>query len=168
MSDDPAEAVEVSVAKGVVAQLAAANLSRPITPVRSWADWIAPLETDNTCKEDVLYVDVVPVATAQEVEASSRATLAYTVPIDIAVRRKFGPDWQDQETLRINVREVDAMMFLVQEIHELFTLARMQDFEAGTWLETKRLVAPHKPHLRDLRQFTGIVRVTFRVDRKLA
>jgi hypothetical protein len=165
--DDPAEAVEVSVAKAVVSQLAAASLSRAFTPIRSWADWVRPLEDDDKCEEDKLYVDVVPVATAQEIEASSRATLAYTCPIDIAVRRKFSPKFQDQDTLRINVREVDALMFLVQEIHELFTLARMQDFEAGTWMETRRLVAPHKAHLRDWRQFTGIVRVTFRADRKL-
>lgn len=167
MSDEPKEGVEVSVAKGVVAQLAAATLSRKIDPVRSWADWVQPLETDDTCKEDVLYVDVVPVATALEVEPGARGKIKYTCPIDIAVRRKFGPEWQDNETLRINVREIDAMMFLVQEIHEAFTLARMTSFEAGTWVGTKRLVAPLKAHLRDKRQFTGIVRVTFRVDRDL-
>lgn len=168
MSDEPDEAVEVSVAKAVVGQLAAAKLSREIAPVRSWADWVRPLEDDDKCKEDVLYVDVVPVATALEVEASSREKLMYTCPIDIAVRRKFGAKWQEPDTGRINVRELDAMMFLVQEIHELFTLARMQEFEAASWQETKRLVAPLKSHLRDMRQFTGIVRVTFRVDRKLA
>lgn len=167
MSDDPNEAVEVSVAKAVVSQLAAAKLSREFLPVRSWADWVQPLEDDDKCKEDTLYVDVVPVATAQEIEASSRNTLAYTVPIDIAVRRKFSPQWQDQVTGRISVGEVDAMMYLVQEIHEEFTLARMCDFPSGAWQETRRVVAPHKPHLRDMRQFTGIVRVTFRVDRKV-
>lgn len=167
MSDEPAEAVEVSVAKAVISQLAAARLSQPIDPVRSYADWVQPLEVDDTQKEDQLYVDVVPVATAQEVESSSRNTVAYTVPIDIAVRRKFGPKWQDTETGRVAVREVDTLLYLVQEIHELFTLTRMTDFEAGAWQETRRIVAPLKQHLRDLRQFTGIVRVTFRVDRKV-
>jgi hypothetical protein len=166
--DEPNEAVDVSVAKAVVSQLAAATLSRTITPVRSWADWVQPLELDDKSIEDQLYVDVVPVATALETETSSRATLAYTCPVDIAVRRRFSTKFQDRDTLRINVREVDALMYLVQEIHEEFTLARMQDFEAGAWMETKRLVAPLKSHLRDMRQFTGIVRVTFRVDRKVA
>lgn len=164
MSD---EAVEVSVAKAVVSELAAATLSQMIAPVRSWADWVQPLETDDTCKENTLYIDVVPVATAQEIEASSRSTLAYTCPIDIAVRMKFGADRQDQDTGRIAIDQVDSLMQLVQEIHELFTLARMQDFDAAAWQGTKRLVAPHKPHLRDMRQFTGIVRVSFRVDRKV-
>jgi hypothetical protein len=161
------EAVEVSVAKAVVTELAAATLSQKITPVRSWADWVQPLETDDTCKENTLYVDVVPVATAQEVEASSRSTLRYTCPIDIAVRKKVGADRQDEDTGRIVIEEIDSLMVLVQEIHELFTLARMQDFDAAAWQGTKRLVAPHKPHLRDMRQFTGIVRVSFRVDRKV-
>ena len=43
MSD---EAVEVSVAKAVVSELAAATLSQTISPVRSWADWVQPLETE--------------------------------------------------------------------------------------------------------------------------
>jgi hypothetical protein len=164
MSD---EAVEVTVAKAVVSELAAATLSQKITPVRSWADWVQPLEVDDTCKENTLYVDVVPVATAQEIEASSRSTIAYTCPVDVAVRMKFGADRQDQDTGRIAIEEVDALMLLVQEIHERFTLTRMQDFDAAAWQGTKRLVAPHKPHLRDIRQFTGIVRVSFRVDRKV-
>ena len=56
----------------------------------------------------------------------------------------------------------------LQEIHEHFTLERMQSFDAASWSGTKRLVAPHKPHLREFRQFTGIVRVTFIAHQKVA
>ena len=161
-------AIEVSIANAVVVDLATANLSQSFTPVRSYADWVQPLEHDDTLKERTLYVDVVPVATGLEIEAASQATLAYTCPIDIAVRYKFGQDTMNNDTGRIELAEIDKLMLLVQEIHEHFTLERMQSFDAASWSGTKRLVAPHKPHLREFRQFTGIVRVTFNAHQKVA
>lgn len=152
----------------MVSDLSAATLSQSFTPVRSYADWVQPLEVDDTLKESTLYVDVVPVATSQEIEAASQSTLAYTSPVDVAVRYKFGQDKLNADTGRIELSEIDGLLLLVQEIHELFTLQRMQSFEPATWSGTKRLVAPHKPHLRDFRQFTGIVRVTFTSHKKVA
>jgi hypothetical protein len=161
-------AVEVSIADAMVDGLASASLSQSFTPVRSYADWVQPLEHDDTLKESTLYVDVVPVATGQEIEAASQVTLGYTCPIDVAVRYKFGQDKMDSDNGRVVLAEIDKLMLLVQEIHELFTLRRMQSFVEAAWQGTKRLVAPHKPHLRDFRQFTGIVRVTFTAHRKVA
>jgi hypothetical protein len=160
-------AVEVSIADAMVSDLDGASLSQTFTPVRSYADWVQPLEQDDALKESTLYVDVVPVATAQEIDAASQVTLAYTCPIDVAVRYKFGQDKMDSDNGRVVLAEIDKLMLLVQEIHELFTLRRMQSFNDAAWQGTKRLVAPHKPHLRDFRQFTGIVRVTFTAHRKV-
>jgi hypothetical protein len=46
----------------------------------------------------------------------------------------------------------------------LFTAARMADFAAGTWVSTELVANPVLEHLHQLRQFTGIVRVTFRAN----
>lgn len=159
------EAVSVSVAKGVLAMLAAATLSKTISPERSYADWEMLLEL---AEEDGLRVDVVAVTTEQKTDLSSRGSSQFLIPIDIAVRRKFGVDRQDDDTGRIEIAEIDALCLLVQEIHELFTPLRLVDFTAGVWQENRILVCPIKEHLRLNRQFTGIVRVTFRVDKDVA
>ncbi len=157
------EAVAVELAKAVTAQLAAATLSQKFAPERSYAEWDVDLKD-----EDQLHVDVVAVTTEQTADLSSHSTLKYVVPVDIGVRKKFGPDKQNDDTGRIQIESIDELVLLVQEIHELFTPKRLTQFEAGVWQETKIVVCPATKHLREMRQFTGIVRVTFRVDKKVA
>ena len=153
-------AVSVSIAEAVKAMLASAAISQAIAPERSYADWELALDGG-----DALHIDVVAVTTEQKIELSSRGTNRFLVPVDIAVRKRLGPDKQDDDTGRIKVDEVDALCLLVEEIHELFAPHRLTDFDTGIWQENKILVCPLLAHLKTMRQFTGIVRVTFRVDK---
>ena len=61
------------------------------------------------------------------------------------------------------------MVKVVEELHEFFCGQRMDAFSVeeadrtATWESTEILAAYRKDHLRQNRQFTGIVRLTFRV-----
>lgn len=163
MSDAPS----VSVATAVLAMVSDADLSQKFTAERSYADW--ELELTDYSR---LHVDVVPVMNDQLVDLAARGIAAgakvnYTVPIDIAVRYRFGQDEQDDTTGRIPNAAVDSLVALVVDIAELFTKQRLTDFTAGVHQETRITANPVKQHLHQLRQFTGIVRVTFRVDRTI-
>lgn len=145
------EAVSVAVAKGVTSQLAVAELSQAFAPERSYADWDIQLE-----ELDSLRVDVVAVQTEQQAERNSRGSMAYQIPIDVAVRKRFGGGAE-----RVPLDEIDALVLLVEEIYESFELRRLADFDAAAFVEAKVIVNPDKAALRGLRQFTGIVRLTF-------
>lgn len=159
----PSDAVDVAVAKAVTAYLAAAELSQEFTPERSYADWHLELKDSDT-----LHVDVVIVSTKIKTELAARSTkIVYRVPVDIAVRKRFGRDVEDEDTGRIPVEEVDALKLLVQEIHEALTQQRLADFPAGVWQNTEIVVNPAHALLLKMRQFVGIVRVTFRAEHAL-
>lgn len=167
------DAVQVAVAKAVVARLAAAQLSQRFTVERSYADWDMKLEAMDllVLREcDKLRVDAVAHTTQQAAKLSARGKIQYTVPIDIAIRRKFGADKQNEDTGRIEIEEIDGLVLLVQQIHLLFTKERLalDGFNFAVWDEegggTNIVVNPDQKHLREHRQFTGIVRVFFRAD----
>ena len=152
-------AVSVSIAEAVKDYLADAIPS--ITPERSYADWELPLE------DDALHVDVVAVTTQQKITPETRAKkVRYDIPIHIAVRKRFTTEQKDSVG-RVQVAEVDALVLLVEQIHEQFTQERLTDFEDGVWKETKILVSPMTEHLRQAGQFTGIVEVLFQVYKQL-
>lgn len=149
------DAVCVSVAEAVKDVIDAASLSQSFTPERNWADWEYALEELGT-----LRVDVCPVTTKQEVSPVNRSgTLGYTVPVDVGIRKKLT---RDSTTGKIANADVDALMLLVQEIHALFTQQRLSGYLAGIWKEEpKILAAPIPKHLRDMTQFTAIIRLMF-------
>lgn len=158
-----ADAVPVAVHKAAHAFLAAATLSQAIDPQRNYADWKLELKELN-----VLRVDVVLVSTAWQSELTARgAKLAYTVPIDIAVRYRFGQADKDDDSGELSVTKIDELMGLTAEIHELFTEQRLTNFQAGVWQESRVLVAPLISALRERSQFTGINRITFRAEKSL-
>src|SRR5688572_16970286 len=111
-------AAAVSIAESVKTMLAAATLSQPFTVERSYADWEFQLEQAGS-----LRVDVAPHTTKQEVELVARGgKLAYTVPIDVCIRKKFGV--VNDDAGRIPNAEIDPLMYLTQEIHQLFVQIR--------------------------------------------
>lgn len=154
-------AVSVNVAEAVVAALSAATLSLAPTIERSYADW--ELELD---KETGLRIDVVAETTKQKAEAAARGVTAYTIPVDIAIRQRFGNDKQDDYSGRIPNLSIDPLVFLVEEIHELFTLERTASFTDAAWEGNEILVCPLREHLR-VRQFTAVIRLTFKAFKDL-
>jgi len=157
------DAVAVSIAKAVVTHIQTAidadDLSQEFELERSYGDWDMELKQNEFTR-----VDVDLVTTKQEAELATRAgKLAYTVPIDLCIRRRFGNDKQDDEKQgRVYVAEVDGLMLLVEELHELFLQTSLTDPLASMWKEDpKILTAPVPRHLKDMKQFVGIIRLTF-------
>lgn len=155
-------AISVDVAEAVKDMLDAGTFSQEIAPERSYADWELELED-----ADTLHVDVAVVSTELKVELASRGSYAYIVPVDVCVRKRFTADVQNDDTGRIPNEQIDSLVLLVQEIHELFSPNRLTTFSGGVWQETKLMANPVREHLHKMRQFTGYLRVTFRADKAI-
>ena len=156
----PAIDVLEKVATGVTDALAGGTFSLPLTAERSYADWELPLDDDAA---DDLRVDVVPVNNP-ETELESRGQVNYKVAAEIVVRKKLNVSEQDPTTGRIELAEIDALVALVLEIHQFFLSARLASYDSASWDKTEVRAAYIPKHLRQHRQFTGIVRVTFDVS----
>ena len=151
-------AVLVDVADAITTALNGGSFSESFTAVRSYAEWDEAL-TD----VDTLRVDVVPVNYTERSQLVSRNAYEYQVETDIGVRKRFAVADQDATTGRIDTAEIDALVLLVEEINEFFIHDALGS--TGTvWDAVEIRAAYVREHLRNMRQFTGIVRVTHTKD----
>lgn len=170
------EAAAVSVAKAVESQIRTAmeadELATRFTLVRSYADWEFDAKTQDDLvlrEEDKLRVDVVGHMTEQKVAMDARGGKVFLViPVDVAVRKRLGRDKQDDDTGLVELEPIDELMLLVQQLYLMFMQTRLTDFAYAVWDGenggVKILTAPDRRHLRDLRQFTGLLRIHFKVN----
>lgn len=152
------EAVVVSVAKAVEQHLRANTFSKVIDPQRNYADGPIKLE------DDLLHVDVVVHTTKQQYTMLTPGLKQYTVPVEILVRQRLGEDQQDLNNGNLLTESIDELMLLVEEIEDAFSLQRLTEFSAASWVSTEIVVAPDVDMLVDNRQFFGLVRVTFQAE----
>lgn len=132
------------------------------TAERSYADWDLMLED-----ADELRVDVVPVGHATS-DLNSRGNSGYLVTLNIGIRKRFGQAESDQQTGRIDKAEVDRLVLLVEQIHELLCSYQQRNLASNVaWRETKITDTYVAAHLRQDRQFTGLILCTFHVKRAL-
>ena len=153
-------AILVSTADAVLNALADHRFSQEFEPVRSYADWELPLED-----QDELHVDVVPVG-SPEMELETRGSIDYSPQVDIVIRKRLASDQQEADGTLI-LPEVDDLVLLVQELAEYFMADRLAEFEGAAWERTQMLAAFKPSHLRQYRQFTGIIRLTFKAQTDL-
>lgn len=108
---------------------------------------------------DTLHVDVMP-GEVKVVAASDEAT-QYDCMMDVAVRKRFGVSDQEEDTGEIDQAEIDLLRGMVQDIAEYFHQRELQDVAAVCVGE---VFNPHgsPAMLREQRQFTAIVKLTFR------
>lgn len=172
--DLPQVSVGKAVADRIQAAVDASALSQEFSPRRNYGDWdidLAKMDLPGDAEENKLYVDVVTHTTEQQLSIRTRDKVAFIVPVDIGVRRKFGHDKREEDTGRVRVEEVDKLVNLVGELALLFIQQRLSDFPAAVWDTeaggTQIPVNPNKEHLRELFQFTGVVRVYFKVHHSL-
>jgi hypothetical protein len=158
--------VPVDTAEALTAMLAGAAMSQVFECERSYADW--ELALDDT-DEGKLRIDVAVVTTKQVVEQNARGNpldpkLVWTIPIDIAIRKKFLREHQDDATGRVAVEEVDVLMEVVQELVLFLWQKRLDGHPAAIWSEPPTIAAaPVTKHLRENRQFTAVIRLAYRV-----
>lgn len=154
-------AVLVDTATAVVAALTDGDYSQEFTPRRSYADWELPLK-----KVTGLLCDVVPI-TAPKTELWENNAIKVEPAADIVFRRRFSVDSQNEETGKIKIEDIDALVALVEEVHASLCASRPEEFEDASCETPQIVMAYSAKHLREFRQFTGIIRVPYTVLKEL-
>lgn len=172
-------AILVQVAEAIRSELADHDFGVPFEPVRSYADWDLPLDMDD-CE---LHVDVVPFSAKPSPE--TRGSKEYSVSVDVCIRKKLGFDEQHSETGEIVNEEVDALVELTEQVGEYFAYdgpleGRLPDVPEASWSMdtgssfreasggTDFKAMYDRDHLRELRQYTALIRLSYRVTKEAA
>lgn len=152
-----ADSVLVQIANAVVAELNAPG--SPLVPAEG-----APLATAARAYAPVfdlgemadLHVTVVPKAASAE--RADRATRQFDYSVDVAVQKKLLPgDGGDTE--------IDGLMLLVERIADRFNGKRPVQYAGAVCLRADNEPVYSPDHLRELRQFTSVLTLVFRVVR---
>ena len=101
-----------------------------------------------------LHVSVVPKGLA--VSKAARAATQNDYQVDVAVQKKLAGAGLD---------EVDALMGLVEQIADFFRLRRLKECADAVWVGTENEPVFSQEHMDQLRQFTSVLTLTFRVMR---
>ena len=140
--------VITDIADAVVATLKEANFGEQIEAKRHYVPNFDLPEMKQ------LHVSVVPkgVTTA----ALGRSNNQHDYAVDIGVQKKL---------TKADNSELDGLLGLAEQVADHFRLKRLDSYPNAIWVKTE-----HKPiyfvdHIEQLRQFTSIVTVTFRVIR---
>ena len=141
-------ALITDIADAVVAELNGHTFSRPFTAVRYYRPVFDLAEMQS------LHVSVVPKGLA--IERLDRSRNQHDLQVDIAVQQKL----QSADNA-----EIDALVALVEEIADFFRLRRLAACPAAVWVQTANLPIYSPEHLEELRQFTSVLTLTFRVAR---
>jgi hypothetical protein len=137
----------IQIADAVVAQLNAATFSQPLTAARLYAPSfeLPDMET--------LHVTVVPRGIASTSLDRKRDSFSYD--IDLAVQKKTD----------MAQASLDALMALVEEIADHFRAEPLGSFPAARCVDVKNVPVYSQEHLDELRQFTSVLTLTFRMAR---
>ncbi len=171
---DPAVLVKVS--DGITVEVNAALGAGVFTGLQFKAESsYADFQDDELDDLDCLKVDVVPVGYTRT-ELDDRSSVLNVTASDIAVRKKFS-EAQLTQSRRIKKSEIDRLVLFVQELHEFFLRpdadegvpigTRLTAFPEATWRETNIRTTFSRRHLRDLKMFLGVIRVSYEVSKPL-
>jgi len=159
------QAVLVQVAQAVAAELNAHAFSLPFT---AEAGYLTDMELQDS---GVLHVDVVPVNGPMEL--ATEASVKYIPRVDIGIRERIGqqnpavPGEDLGDRGGIDQDRINRLMYLVQEIAEAFVPLELPAVENCVWQSTDIRAWYVPRHLREWHQFTGLIRLEFRVERDL-
>jgi len=141
-------AVITDIADAVVAELNAGTFSQPFEAKRYYRPVFDLAEMKD------LHVSVVP--RGMTIERADRSRNQHDVQIDVAVQQKFQSG---------DAAELDPLMALVEEIADFFRLRRLTVRPEAVWIRTENVPIYAPEHLDELRQFTSVLTLTFRVVR---
>ena len=80
----------------------------------------------------------------------------HDVQVDVAVQKRF--------TTGDNA-ELDPLLTLVEEIADFFRLRRLASVPAAVWVRTEHAPVYAPEHMEQMRQFTSVITLTYRVIR---
>lgn len=139
----------------------ATHWSQPLAAERSYADWDLEL-TDNA-----LHCDVVLAGAQIADELADRESVDVTVPVHIAIRKKFEQDQLVESTGRVLVTEIDDLVQVVDDLHLFFATDRFDEFPDVVWQETRLVSAFSREMLRTHRQFVGVLELLFTANQSI-
>ena len=140
--------VIADVAEAVKEELNATTFSQAFTAERHYQ----PLFELEEMKD--LHVSVVP--NSLTIHPLGRGQNQYDVKVDVAIQKKFAKG---------DNAELDPLMTLVEEIADHFRLKRLAGYAGAMWVKTENMPVYAQEHMEQLRQFTSVVTLTFRVQR---
>ncbi|MCG3178314.1 MAG: hypothetical protein BIFFINMI_00640 [Phycisphaerae bacterium] len=143
-----ADPVVIQIADAVVAELNAGGFSQAFVAQRAYAPVFDLGEMAD------LHVTVVP--RAASAERLDRASRQFDYSIDVAVQKKLADGG--------NV-EIDALMFLVEQIADHFNGRRPAQLNSAVCLRVENDPIYSPEHMRELRQFTSVLTLVFRTVR---
>lgn len=141
-------AVITDLADAIVAELGAASFSQPVSAVRHY------LPQFELPEMKMLHVTVVPKGVTLGTSDRARGQGDYSV--DVAVQKKLTNDTN---------ADADPLLTLVEEIADHFRARRLASYPNAVWLKTEQTVLYAPEHIDDLRQFTSVLTLTYRVVR---
>ena len=103
---------------------------------------------------DMKDLRVTVAAKGIEIAAAGRSDTQNDYQIDVAVQKKI-------DTADIAV--VDGLMALVEEIADCFRLKRLTRYAGAVWVATENTPIYLPEHFEQMRQFTSVLTLTFRV-----
>ena len=139
--------VITDVADAIVVELNAATFSQTVNAVRAY------LPQYKLTEMQTLHVTVVPKGIVIANPDRSRSQSDYS--FDVAVQKKFSTGSNE---------ELDALLQLVQDIVLYFRhTQRLESFPNAIWMKTEVPVLYAPDHMEQLRQFTSVLTLTYRV-----
>ena len=134
------------VADAVRDELAAGTFSIPFKAIRAFRH-------DQTLPEGKeLLVSVVP--NAVKVVPAARGVCHYDMEIYVAVSKKID---------RATPETIDPLLGLVEEIIDFFRLRRLANYPEAMWVSTENKPMVSTEHLENLKQFTSLVTIIYRL-----
>ena len=140
--------IAVNIADAVVATLNAATFSQPVTAERAYIPRYELSEMQD------LRVTVVPKQMATT--TASRGAASRDVTLDVAVQKKLGDPTGAQA-------DQDALMGLSEEIADHLRTTALLGQPGAKWIHTEHTAIYATEHLEQMRQFTSVATLTYRV-----
>jgi hypothetical protein len=138
-------AILIDIADSVVAQLNGATLSQPVVAARYYQPRFGVEEMD------ALHVSVVPRSITNK--TLDRTHDLFDYKIDMAIQKRCDG----------SLTSIDVLMDLVEEICDLFRSQRLLSFPGARCVEVQNDPVYAPEHLEELRQFTSLITLTFKV-----
>jgi len=139
--------VAVDIAEAVKDAMNGHSFSQPFTATRQYRP------TFELKDMAVLHVTVVPHAV--ELASLSRTKQQYDVQVHVAVQKKFKED---------SPAELDPLMDLAEEVMDFWRMRRLENAGA-TCVAVANAPIYSTEHMAELRQFTSLITLTFRLFR---
>jgi len=137
------------IADALASELNAGSFSETFTAERAWQPVFEPGDVDS------LQVTVVP--RSLSIINATRQHSFFDYSIDVGVQKKLGVDPDPSE--------IDALDTFTEEVADALRLARLAGFPTAAFFSIEREPIVARDHLEELRIFTTVLTITYRVKR---